>query len=325
MGIRGIVGIIVAILLAASVLIPITSSLSSGQDNLNVVVIAGQSNGAYMETTTVGDVTNVICDPEDVNGEVPLPTAGAFYYGTASVPILYGAYYANPTYDSTLASYDIYPMVSDGEWVIGGEEAAIASELTHRTNSNVLIINVCAPGAPISWFKPTATGGLYAAAVIADALDKVDSGYKITKLGYVWIQGESDKTTAVSTYVSDFDTVNEWYNDNGFGMCYMVQTKPENSGNATAAQTQICNTHSNVILASTAPATFTMANGLMVSDNLHYSQEGRNIVGKDVGEKIRATIYPDDTESDLLSIIPILVIAGLIIAIIGSMIMRREV
>lgn len=319
--IKKIVATTAVIILAAAVLIPVCETGGSFEETLDVMVIAGQSNGAYMETTTVSGVTNTICDPDEVNGAVDLPKKDAYYYGTSSVPILYGSYYENPSYDSTLDSYGIYSMTSDGEWTIGGEEAAIASAVTARSYNDILIINVCAPGAPISFFAPDATGGLYAAAVIDDALDKVSSKYTINKLGFVWIQGESNKTTAVDTYIAAFEDINDWYVEQGFPNCYMVQTKPSNSGYAAEAQLEICETISNCILSSTAPSTFTVDNGLLVSDNLHYSQDGRNVVGSDIGAAVK---IPEETQNTLYMVIAVIFIAVIVIGAATTMLLRRD-
>ena len=313
----------VSVILLAVLVVPICESYGDPSPNeLDVLVISGQSNGAYMETTTVHGVTNVICDPDDVNGNVPLPHKNAYYYGTALVPILYGAYYETATYDTTLDSYAIHPMTSEGAWIIGGEEAAIASALTARSYHDVLIINVCAPGAPIEFYEDGATGAAYSEKVIEDALSKLDSKYRVNKLGFVWIQGESNKTTAIADYISSFESVKGFYEDLGFDTCYMVQTKPGNSGNAADAQLQICNTNPDCILASTAPSTFTVSNGLLVSDDIHYSQLGRNIVGHDIGMAI--PVYSSDhPEKGLIMLIPWLLIAAIIVSFTAAIFIRR--
>lgn len=306
-----VLGAFVAIVIAGSVLAPIVSESSDGDYTLEVLVIAGQSNAAY------GGFVN----PTLVNTEIPQPSTNVYYYGTASQPIWYG-YPSNPTYDTTFESYDIYSMVDDGKWIIGGYEPGMAYAISEKSNCDVLVINVGISSANIQYLQPTSDGGIYVKNVIDDALSKVDSKYKIDKVGYMWLQGESNYSTAINTYISDFDVINDWYHSEGFNVCYMVQTRPYNGGNASTAQLQICANDPTVVLASTAPDSFTVDNGLMVSDNLHYSQAGRDVIVNDVASFIHI-LYHMREASPILMVIPAIVIIA-ILAVVVRMIMARS-
>ena len=307
-----IVGIIVSLMIAVSIL-PVITDSTDGENTLEVLVIAGQSNAAYRQA-------NVPL----VNDEIPQPLTNVYYYGTASQPIWFG-YPSNPTYDPTLESYGIYSMTANGQWRIGGYEPVLAQSISKKSNCDVLIINVGISSATIANLTPQQIGGEYTADVIEDALSKVDSKYQIEKIGFVWIQGESNYSTPVDGYIEQFNIINDWYHDHGFNKCYMVQTRPSNSGNAAIAQLKICQQDPTVILASTAPSTFTVANGLMESDDLHYTQQGRIIIGEDINSKMPLSYHLRDSPAgDLLEIIPLLVIAGLIIAIVGTIVIRRS-
>lgn len=312
LGITKLTAIIAAIIVALS-MIPIITESANGENTLEVLVISGQSNAAYRQVNL-----NV------VNEDVPLPTTNVYYYGTASQPIWYG-YPSNPTYDETLDSYGIHSMLSNGEWKIGGYEPILAHAISTKSNCDVLIINVAISSATVANLTPNQIGGEYASKVIADALSKVDSKYQIEKIGYMWVQGESNYSTPIDTYIEQFELVNTWYHENGFDICYMVQTRPENSGNAALAQIQICNQDPTVILASTAPATFTVDNGLMEADNLHYTQRGRDIVGADIDAKLALEYHVrDSTLSTMINVIPLVIIIGLILTAIGVLYVRSR-
>lgn len=308
-----VLGIFVIVVLVGSFLVPIVNDSTDADDTLEVLVIAGQSNAAY------GGFVN----PTLVNQEIPKPSTNVYYYGTASQPIWYG-YPSNPTYDTTFESYDIYPMINNGSWAIGGYEPGMAYAISEKSNCDVLIINVGISSASIQYLQPDNTGGAYVNDVIEDALSKVDSKYKIDKVGYMWLQGESNSSTAVDTYISYFDTINDWYYSKGFDTCYMVQTRPYNGGNASIAQLQICSSDYSVLLASTAPDTFTVDNGLMVSDNLHYSQKGRDVICNDVASQLRVSYHFDNEGTNLLIAIPFVVIAALLIVVVRIIISRGE-
>ena len=310
-----ILGVVVSVIVVVSILPILTEIADSvdGEDNLEVLVIAGQSNAAYRQA-------NVPL----VNEEIPQPITNVYYYGTASQPIWFG-YPSNPTYDPTFESYGIYSMTANGQWRIGGYEPVLAQSISKKSNCDVLIINVGISSATIANLTPQQIGGEYTADVIEDALSKVDSKYQIEKIGFVWIQGESNYSTPVDGYIQQFDIINDWYHEHGFNKCYMVQTRPSNSGNAAIAQLKICQDNPSVILASTAPSTFTVANGLMESDDLHYSQQGRIVVGEDINSKISLTSHiRDSLVGDLFDIIPVIVIIGLIVAVAGTIYFKYE-
>lgn len=300
------------VILIGSFLVPIVDDSSDADDTLEVLVIAGQSNAAY------GGFVN----PTLVNQEIPKPSTNVYYYGTDTKPIWYG-YPNNPTYDTTFESYDIHSMINNGSWSIGGYEPGIAYAISEKSNCDVLVINVGISSATIQFLQPDDTGGTYVKNVINDALSKVNSKYKIDKVGYMWLQGESNYNTNVDTYISYFDTINDWYHSQGFDTCYMVQTRPYNGGNASVAQLQICKTNYSVVLASTAPDTFTVDNGMMVSDNLHYSQKGRDVICNDVASQLQVSYHFDSQGTNLLVVIPFVVIAALLVAVVRIVINRN--
>lgn len=308
--IKAIVGVVIAVLVVGTILVPVTSKYNSdGENTLDIVVLGGQSNMAYIPS---------YMDLTTVNEEIPQPETNCYFYGYADRPAWNNG-------DSS--QYDIHSMTSDGAWIIGGEEASVAKTISSYTNDDVLVVNVAIPAYSISQFEPGTTGGNHIQNVLTGVMSKIPSKYTQVKCGWAWCQGESDKTTAVDDYVASFERVQSIFEGFGFNECYLVQTKPADSGNATAAQAQIVNTVPEVTLASTAPSTFTVANGLLIEGNsLHYSQAGRDIVGTDIGEAICKNLTPHLRSSEVygvISMIPILITASLIIAVAGLIVSRR--
>lgn len=300
---KKIIVCIIAVICVAGILTPILEN-TDGEDRLEVFVIAGQSNSAYRNT-------NVSL----VNQEIDLPSHNVYYYGTESQPIYFGGMppIGQATYDPTFESYDNYSMVSNGKWKIGGYEPILAKYISDKTNCDVLIINVGISASSIQYLQPDADGGEYMKEVIEHSFEKIPSKYKVDKIGYMWVQGESNIGTPVDEYISYFENINDWFIENGFNKGYIVQTRPQNSGNSAIAQVKMCNTIPNLILSSTAPDTFTIQNGKMVSDDLHYSQWGRIIVGEDVCKHMSLTTYTQNKAViDIMYILPVMLIIGII-------------
>lgn len=308
-----IITISLSIILVGVLLVPTVENSKQVQydpDALDVVVLAGQSNIAYVPE---------YMDVSVVNEDVPLPGADCYFYG----------YSNRPAFDNAvLSNCDIYNMVENNKWIIGGEEAAIASTISNTFKNDVLTINVGIPGKNITYFEPGNTGGQHIEDVLSDALSKIPENYHVNKCGWVWCQGESDKTTAIDDYVASFEDVRSIFLDYGFEDCYLVQTKPIDSGNSTMAQKKIVLTVPDVFLASTAPAGFTAESGtLIVGNTLHYSQLGRDIVGSQIGQSIidhTPVIYKESAYNSLIEIIPILMIISILMAAVGALYLKRD-
>ena len=286
--------VVVSVILMGSLLVPYLDSTTEKNENvLDVFVLGGQSNMAYIPSYMDLDV---------VNDELGAPAEDCYYFGTSSRPV-----YLN----MDLATCDIYPMYSGGAWIIGGEECGLAYALTPKTHHDLLVINVGIPAYKISQFEPGTTGGDHIENVIEAALAAIPSTYTVNKLGWAWCQGESDRTTSYASYIASFNKIDAMLGGFGFDMCYMVQTKPSDSGSATIAQQMIVNDQKDVVMASTAPAGFTIANGGLIEDNwLHYTQHGRIIVGEDIANAISV---PNTSYFEILYIVPVLIIAAIIL------------
>lgn len=314
MMIKKIAAAVIGLIVIVTILFPIVEDGKQrvhDDNELDVIILAGQSNIAYVPEYMDLDV---------VNADVPIPSTACYFYGYDSRPVFDNA---------VLSDCDIHSMAEDGRWIIGGEEASIAYAVSSGLDNDVLVINAGVPGKAISYFEPGDVGGTHIHDVVTDALSKIPETYNVVKSGWVWCQGESNKNTPIADYVASFEAIRDSFIELGFNDCYLVQTKPIDGGNATMAQKMITLTIPDVIMASTAPAGFTADSGtLIVGNTLHYSQKGRDIVGADVGNAIVDNTpieYEDSPINTLLGIIPLLVLVGFLLGIVALFVRRAEI
>lgn len=307
----GIIGIIISIVIVAAS-IPFFD-VEDDDDDLYLFVITGQSNAAYyIHNTTVAN-------------DLPAPAKGnVFYYGTSGSSMYYGINPSSPTYDTTFESYSIQDITNDqNKFRIGGLESALASKFFNETGKKALIVNTSIGGQSITLMQPGELGYEYAADVIQHAIDLVGPEYNIRPATIFFIQGESDSSMAINDYKAYFGTMASAYMSlTHCGSITLGEVRPVNAPQIAAAQLQICDEDPDVYLGSMASGTFTVDNGLMTNDNLHYSQAGKNIVGTQLMDTYLTAhksefIDPVAQYQALIGIIPLLIIIGIVIATIG--------
>lgn len=312
-----IVGIITAIILTGSLMVPTFNSLTDN-DSLDVVVITGQSNAAYRESY------NYRVSPEVATanlGESP----DLFYYGTATAPASYEVI-GDPTYDTTFESYSIQKMCEGDSYVIGGLEAPLAITIHNKTGNDVLILNVAVSGAPIDWLSPTGSWGAFASGVIEHALADVSGQYdKINKIGWICLQGEADTSTAIDTYKTKFMRMADYLGSMGFDTGYIVPSRTTLGGNSVIAQKELAEEYSNIhIVADGLADTFTTANGLLYSDAIHYTELGRIKIGIEAANNMELPAKSAiSTVEPIINIIPIVVIVAILMLAVGAIAYRR--
>lgn len=301
-----IISVAISLVIVVTILGPAAEDYGQNRDVVDVVLIIGQSNAAYRESL------NYRVSPAVATNELDTHP-GLTYYGTETSPATYEVIGA-PTYDTTFESYSIRPMCADGEYVIGGLEAPIASTINKRTGHDVAVINVAVAGAPIDWLNPDGSWGAFASGVIDHALDDLGRKYsKIDILGWVCLQGEANASTAIDTYKEKFMRMADWIESKGFHEGYLVPPRTAVGGNSIQAQQELAGEHSNLhIVAADLPDTFTTANGLLYTDGIHYTERGRILIGKDVAESMAE--INDPPLKAAVSIIPIIVVAGIIVS-----------
>lgn len=242
--------------------------------NLDVFLIAGQSNAQY-RTITASELAET--DPVAAPGT-------AYYYGTAAHPLSTGNVTQAAAYDST--AYDIYMSIdSDGSNREGHIEGPFSALYYAGTGHKVLTVNVAVGGSTIAYWANDGLCYTHAQEVFTDALSKVDTEkFDISIKSFFWIQGESDVYTPVNNYVDAFNdlydnlTSNAFNADFKFTFALISQTK--DGMNAATAQNILVD-ETGIYMASTAADSFTVANGLLQDDGVHYTQLADNILAED--------------------------------------------
>jgi Carbohydrate esterase, sialic acid-specific acetylesterase len=120
---------------------------------------------------------------------------------------------------------------------------------------------------------------------------------KIGKVYYVWLQGERDAilSTTKEEYINKYkqlhsDLLNDINANEGFmirtGYDYRDDSDTKMNEKIISAQNSLTNKISDLIMISKLASTFTVENGLVSEDGVHYTQKGLNILGKDAGENL---------------------------------------
>lgn len=244
---------------------------------LDVWFLTGQSNSAYYKA-----------DTSTASPVAPLGTS--YYFGTSDGPVEVGTV-TEFTYDPE-TDYQFYSMTNpDGTAHIGNIEQPFAAEYYEKVGNKVYVINGGIGGAWVTSFMPS-TGNYYwyEKEIFERGINAIDqSNYRINYVGMLWVQGESNSTMSVNAYKIAFT---DWYeattgrsteyvfNDLKIDSILISQTRdPNGTSNAVEAQKQLASSLDGVYLATDIADTFTVANGKMASDDLHYSQLGDNEIG----------------------------------------------
>lgn len=279
---------------------------------LDVFLMTGQSNAAYYSA-----------DPATAS-PVPLPGT-AYYYGTSST--------FRPS--SPDGGEFLSMIAADGSAAIGDKAPSFAAKYYDLTGHKVYWMCGATGGRMISTFQPTnGTSWLYMQSIVYYAMNSIDRDLFIPVIkSYMWIQGESDRNNDIDYYEENFLNMNNSILKGALGYsfdhCFISKIAAKDGGNAALAQIALAESHPGIItLSSTTADTFTVENGLMASDNIHYTQAGDNIIGVELAESV-AEWYEDNdkrtfAEDLVFGIVPILLIVGVIIGIVSYAIMRRD-
>lgn len=259
-----ILAAIVSIIIFVSVLVPTTTSPTL-KDDLYVFGVFGQSNAAYGHE-----------DLDVVNSTIPAIEPGmGFYYGVNGLPI---------SYDTDPASGQIYDICPNGEYVIGNWEPSFIQKMA-ESGKKTLIINFGVPGRSIVALQPGGYAWAWESSVIVNALSQIDkTKYNVCMAGLLSIHGEADSYHEMATneYIDRFmTTFNTLKSDFGFDCCLMSIVRDTRGTLIQTAEYQLIESQPDIILGCGETVDFTVENGLMTDDDLHYSQLGDNILGAD--------------------------------------------
>lgn len=239
---------------------------------LSVYMLTGQSNGAYY-----------YAEPENA----ALTRPGTAYH-----------------YSELASGIRIESMNSaNGSMDRGNIEPALAKELYGRMGEKVLIVNSGVSGQKIETFVPI-QGVSYQNIdrvwqIVCRNLDDGDfkSKYDVRLRSYIWVQGESDPTTDIALYKSDFLKLHQMLrsSDYGFDYGFIVKVRDKYK-NAALAQEDLAIENDDIAMGTRRTEAFSVKDGTMRSDDTHYSQMGDNIIGEDTAKTI-VKAYLDGVDS----------------------------
>lgn len=272
-------------------------------DNFGNVKIVGVSDKGVTITATDGEnveelrITRTIKAPLSIYMLTGQSNAGYYYAEpeNASVTRPGTAYH----YSEIAGGIRIASMNSlNGEMDRGNIEPALAKELYSRLGEKVLIVNSGVSGQKIETFVPV-QGASYQSIdrvwqIVKRNLSDEDfkSKYDVRLRSYIWVQGESDVTTDVSLYKTDFLKLHQMLRSDDYGFDYGFIVKVRSMyRNAAIAQEDLIMENEDVKMGTRQTENFTVADGTMRTDDLHYSQLGDNLIGEDTAKHIVKTYY----------------------------------
>ena len=169
-----------------------------------------------------------------------------------------------------------------------------ALTIAYYQHTNVPVVGVsCSKGGTSTTFWKVGGKPLNDAIARQLAAEQwlTDNGYTIRNNYMFWLQGESDNSMSPDIYKSNLiSIVKEMIEKTGVTNCMMLRVGQQNTATATKknniieAQTELCQTYTEFVMASTLIAGFP-DDGLM-KDTWHYTQEGYNILGTDAGKNV---------------------------------------
>lgn len=286
---------------------------------LDLIYLAGQSNAGYYEV--------------DVSAASPVPAPGTgYYYGTESTYELYN--------DALMDAAEFRPMTSsEGVALIGDKAPSIVASYHEKTGHRVYLVCGAIGGKPIYTFDPV-FGYMWGhmRTVLSEALDAVDDElYHINtdSACYMWIQGEADINTDPAVYREDFLRMHDALIRGDLGVDFkhgfLSKVRMQNSPSIAAVQVEICNETPTLTLSTEAADGFTVANGLIASDDKHYTQEGDNIIGTALGssagdwvESLPSNMFGLDGSRMQLIILSAVIAAVAVIAVMLRLVTGRD-
>lgn len=252
-----------------------TYTVEVSKANLDIYAILGQSNAAHelFNRTTSAQIS---------------PGCG-YYFGDA-----YQVNQWRSGYNFT--GLDMEDMRGTGYYQIAANiDAPFAAKYHELTGHKAYLINCGVGGTAISSWAPGASSWVYAQAVFDAAMKKIDlDKFEPQIKDYIWIQGEGDSGLAVNTYITRYLAIHDSLTNpeaaDPFGYVFenaiISKVRATNGVNSSQAQLKLPAKSDNIHIATKLADTFTKTNGLMLGDNLHYSQQGDNIIGEAVAEYV---------------------------------------
>lgn len=279
-----------------------TESVTVDKAIIDVYYVNGQSNATYTE----------VLPQTDPSQATPYPAPGV---GHVIIP--------------PKSFYAMQPLFSsEGEHLIGNMCPSFIANYYENTGHKVLYIQGGLAGRSILTFQPgepmynrtvAVETGIFETGLLSDT-----DHYKLGKNIMIWIQGEADDAyMSASEYYDKFTNFWESYQltAHPFDYC-LISMLPENFPIIREADAALIHDRSDMYLGADIAKTFTVSNGLMYSDGLHYTQEGRNVLGAALADSATEYYTHQKTSSynpeleNFLKIIPLFFFAAILVGIV---------
>lgn len=276
--------------------------VKSAKAPLDIIVAMGQSNNRY----TCYDIAQISEWPE---------LGTAYYWGSD-----YGL--VTEPYGSAERSIKALRDTETGAVKLADKVPIICSEWTKATGHKVLYVCTAVGGSSItSWTPGTPSGTVHLSyerqkIVIGQVVGQIDKTHFDYSFAFcTWIQGEEDQSMDLDAYMGFFrEMFNALMSESyPYPLNYMVMATPR-IGTAVAADKLLADEYDNLYLATDIATTFTAANGLLASDNTHWTQKGDNLVSEAMAETAIDVGYSDNAGN---SVLPILIVIALVVAVSG--------
>lgn len=290
-----------------------TEEIYVNKATIDIFVMLGQSNATWLRW--------------DLDTATMIEPGKGYYFGTFD---RYG--WLEPT------NFQMWDLIdtTNGMLRVGDKASSIAKAYYDETGHKSYFLCGAISGCSIIDYDPyKGSSWEYAKSVVSKAISDLDySKYSIGYCGYYWIQGETDAKMPITEYMDRFLEMNHAINNGELGIkfdhCFISKVRTADGINSSQAQINLSNHYPNLITMATEIAdTFTVENGLLDADGIHYSQLGDNLVGTALGTASGEYVKNlDDKNShqlalDLVGVLPIIVVIGLLLGA-GFLIVKRR-
>ncbi len=184
----------------------------------------------------------------------------------------------------------------EGNMARGNLEAALGKNLYDLTGEKVLLVNAGVSGKKIDTFVPLQGESYKYMDKVWQDINRIihekefQKHYEPRLKSYIWAQGESDKNTAIGSYKNDYMKLHEILTSLDYGLEYGFIIKVRDVyENPSKAQEELANENEDIYISTTSSDFFSVENGKMRFDDLHYSQVGDNVLGEETAKTIVRT------------------------------------
>lgn len=267
-------------------------------DKLGNVKIVGVSDDGAVITATDGEHDEKLVISRTVKAPLDIylitgQSNASYYYAEpelATVTKPGTAYH----YSELVGGVEICSMNDEnGAMQRGNLEASFGKTLYDLTGEKVLMVNAGVSGRKMETFLPLNGESYQYISKVWQIIqryindDKFQSRYEPRVKSYIWAQGESDPDTDIGVYKNDYMRLHEMLTSPDYGFKYGFIIKVRTIfPNSAEAQEELASENKDIAIATRSSDHFTVENGKMRFDNLHYSQIGDNLLGEETARTI---------------------------------------